>query len=359
LLLAVCSLLVGLGLLEGALRLAGFVHMPALVPMMIWNPVEDAALRKGEGLFQPDTTQLWVPRPGAVPPWAPEETINPAGYRGELLEAQPREGVLRIATLGDSSTFGLEVGADQTWSAQLALELIGRGMPTEVLNAGVVGHTIRQGIERYKALVRDYRPQIVIAAFGAVNDHIMSRDMADAEKIARRVAYSRWDALRDGARLHVRILHLVGFLVEKLRGLDRRQLREEFRALRKEMRALEKEMGKVDWPGTRRVSVEDFSKSLAELDDMVRADGARLVLVSMFRHPDKEAESPVLLLYNRAVERVASERNLPFFDVRDMMDKQFFIGRTWDDMFIDHYHPSVRGHTVIAKGLAELLRKTL
>jgi len=357
LLLAACSLLVSLGLLEGALRLAGFVHMPAVVPLMIWNPVQDLELRSGEGLFEPHTTQLWVPRPGASPPWAPEESINSGGYPGALLDREPREGVLRIATLGDSSTFGFGVRADEAWSARLALELRGHGIPTEVLNAGVVGYTIRQGIERYKELVRPYRPQIVIAAFGAVNEHFMSKDLNDEEKIARRAAYSRWDGLRDGARRHVRILHLVGFVVEKLRGQDRRRMRDEYRALRKEMRQLEKAVGRVDWPGTRRVSVERFAESLGELDDMVRADGARLILVSMFRHPDKEEEWPVLLLYNQAVERVAAERKLPFFDVREMMEKQFLIGRTWDDMFIDHYHPSPRGHTVIAKGLAELIRQ--
>lgn len=76
--------------------------------------------------------------------------------------ARPKQ---RIAIIGDSFTFGLEVPYEDTWGHQLELAL---GSNFQVLNFGVDGYGIDQSYLRYQKHVLLWRPDIVI--FGLVND---------------------------------------------------------------------------------------------------------------------------------------------------------------------------------------------
>lgn len=76
--------------------------------------------------------------------------------------ARPKQ---RIAIIGDSFTFGLEVPYEGTWGHQLELAL---GSNFQVLNFGVDGYGIDQSYLRYQKHVLLWRPDIVI--FGLVND---------------------------------------------------------------------------------------------------------------------------------------------------------------------------------------------
>jgi lysophospholipase L1-like esterase len=351
--LGLASLAVGFGLLEAGLRIGGFIHYPAVVPLMIWNVEEDKRLRDDQSLHRESVRQLWEPRPGASIPWGPDERVNERGWRGRELPREKRPGVLRIATLGDSSTFGFGVAYADTYSARLESELAARGLPAEVLDAGVIGFTVEQGLERYRELVRDYRPDWVVAAFGAINDHIQSRDKPDREKIALRGSVTPLDRGCAWARRELRCLHLAGWIADRLRGEDRAQLMAELSRLRKEQRALEATMGRLEWTGVRRVSPERFEACLGELAAEVAADGARLILISMPRHPEKETEAPVLALYNAAVERVAQRLELPFFDARAAVRRELESGKSWEELFNDYYHPNAQGHALLARALAE------
>lgn len=112
-------------------------------------------------------TRLWenVPSytvPGTDPPY---RLINSLGCRGpELIEPKPAN---RILCLGDSSTFGLGVGDQETYSARLQSLLRERtGKPVEAVNGGVVGYTVLQGIIQLREIGPSIRPDVVVAAFG-------------------------------------------------------------------------------------------------------------------------------------------------------------------------------------------------
>ena len=62
--------------------------------------------------------------------------------RGDTFAALPPAGTLRIAAVGDSTTFGWGLSDDQTWPARLTEELTRRGHPVEVINAGVPAQRI-------------------------------------------------------------------------------------------------------------------------------------------------------------------------------------------------------------------------
>jgi GDSL-like lipase/acylhydrolase family protein len=77
-------------------------------------------------------------------------------------DTQPKR---RIAIIGDSFTFGLEVRYEDTWGHKLERRL---GSDFQVLNFGVDGYGIDQMYLRYKRDVPAWHPDIVILAF--IND---------------------------------------------------------------------------------------------------------------------------------------------------------------------------------------------
>jgi hypothetical protein len=74
----------------------------------------------------------------------------------------------RVAIVGDSFTFGLEVPYEDTWGHQLELML---GPEFRVLNFGVDGYGVDQAYLRYQRDVTPWRPEIVI--LGVINDDLI------------------------------------------------------------------------------------------------------------------------------------------------------------------------------------------
>src|SRR5258705_865774 len=114
-LIAVASPVVFLALLELGVAVWGFQYPPADSPLAFVDPL----LRVEGGLLhEPSARQIWRPRAGAKIPWGHGDRVNDAGFRGPLLRLEKTPGVLRIATIGDSSTFGHSVAWEETYSAR-------------------------------------------------------------------------------------------------------------------------------------------------------------------------------------------------------------------------------------------------
>lgn len=119
------------------------------------------------GRLGPDAVFVWDPelgwtlRAGAVRdgvPWTDSLGARGTGPRAE--RAAP--GVLRIATFGDSFTFGDEVEAGEAWPAVLGELLAARGVATEVLNFGVSAYGLDQAWLRFERDARVLEPDLVI-----------------------------------------------------------------------------------------------------------------------------------------------------------------------------------------------------
>ena len=324
---AACAVLLELGL-----RAAGFAHPPP-PPLVIWNEHEDWMLNARRGMFVRDPDCLWVPRPDNPirrPPIGVEgsdERVNEHGFRGPAIPLERTPGTLRVATLGDSSTFGFGVAWEDTYTARLERELERDGLACEVLNAGVVGYSAVQGRERYRHDVRPWRPDVVVAAFGAINDAI-EMPVDDELKLER----MREDAgLLLALRERWRTVQLAAWLGERLPGGAG---------------------GDGEQERAPRVPLDDFERALRELAGLVRADGAELVLLSMPRQPAAEDGWPALPAYTATVERLAAEEGLALADA-------FTAFRTAEDpdgLFLDDYHPSPAGHARVAGILARAVR---
>lgn len=110
---------------------------------------------------QHDPELGWIPRPGTRDTsnaWGVAITIADDGIRQN--GAAPPAERPRILAVGDSFTFGDEVGDDETWPA--LLERVGGG---QVLNAGVFAYGLDQSVLRAEALARKYHPDLLIVAF--------------------------------------------------------------------------------------------------------------------------------------------------------------------------------------------------
>ncbi|HKF68860.1 MAG TPA: SGNH/GDSL hydrolase family protein, partial [Vicinamibacterales bacterium] len=113
-------------------------------------------------------------------PWLPAEfqhhpvwriSLNADGFRSAPIAATKRPGVVRVACIGDSWTFGMNVNQDQTYPARLEM-LLRQQTPrsdVEVMNFGVLGYSSFQGLELLRRRVLDLHPDVLVIGFG-MND---------------------------------------------------------------------------------------------------------------------------------------------------------------------------------------------
>ncbi|OGO13172.1 MAG: hypothetical protein A2Z66_13160 [Chloroflexi bacterium RBG_13_66_10] len=112
-----------------------------------------------------------------------EVRTNALGFRAPEFQARKAPGVFRILCLGDSSTFGMNVEAEDAYP-QILNRLLKGSHPGrfEVLNLGVPGYTSRQGLELIRQEALRFEPDLVIFAYGT-NDRLWWRPISDDELI--------------------------------------------------------------------------------------------------------------------------------------------------------------------------------
>lgn len=142
--------------LEGASRLAHPVDRPA--------PLVADDVPGLEGAMLPDPLLFWRMRPH----WEQDGVLltNSLGLRGpEVLPKAP--GEFRILSLGESSTFARQLPAEQSYSSLVedGLGLVD-GRRVTVVNAGVSGYTLFQGLVYLRERGIDLDPDAVMIYFG-------------------------------------------------------------------------------------------------------------------------------------------------------------------------------------------------
>ncbi len=337
-LLALLSPLVFLSVVEFAV--ATFDLAPPFVdPIVVWNDRRDTEIHQASGEFRFDRRFLWEPRPGAVVFGAP---INDGAYRGPFYPPA-RDATRRIAVLGDSTTYGFGLPETESWGRFLERLLRDNGHDVEVLNFGCVGFTITQGYHLYVERVRGYRPDVVVAAFGAVNESYPALPGLDDEgKIGALTA------LPYRARAFLRRYDAFRWL-ESLTGAGEAPAELDEDVL------------------TRRVTAGEFQRRIADLKEAVEADGGRLVLVSPPRRRDGEAKHEVTAEYTRALTETAERLGLPVADVHgefraleeQELGAEVADPKRWSasSLFLDFWHPSPKGHRAYAVVVGRTLER--
>jgi lysophospholipase L1-like esterase len=217
--------------------------------------------------------------------------INRLGYRGADPAPEKAPGTLRVACLGDSTTFGWFVREEEAYPFLLAAILRSRaeGRAVEVLSFGAPGHTTWRA---RTVLVKDalpLRPDVVVLAYG-FNDGEPGGDeeARRAPDLLPRESLLAWRIRRLASRLY-----LGRWIASRLR-LDAPRARP------------------APLLPERRVSPEGIEANLRWMIDRAARGGADVVLVH------QNVPSP----YGReAFRRVARETGVPLVEARSVLER--------------------------------------
>ncbi len=151
--LAALSLIATLTMLEASVRL--------FFPESRWR-FED-----GTGDWRLDDEIGWVHRPDLD--LTTETLLGTVRFRTNADGLVPSDahrekppGALRVMLFGDSMLVGRWLPQEETYSARLESILRERGLPADVVNAGVQGHSTDQALLLMQRWVPAYRPDVVI-----------------------------------------------------------------------------------------------------------------------------------------------------------------------------------------------------
>lgn len=117
----------------------------------------------------------------AAPASAPSPNA-PAPRAAQPSAAATAQGP-KVAFLGDSISAGLHLPAEQAFPAVLRARLAARGLPFQLLNAGVSGDTTAGGLRRVEWILKQ-SPSIVVVELGA-NDSMRGQPIASIERNLR------------------------------------------------------------------------------------------------------------------------------------------------------------------------------
>jgi lysophospholipase L1-like esterase len=167
------GLLAAIGLAESMLRLWVWIGVPASNGFIRFMKTAEGLPGRGR-LFRPSGDPSLgiecVPnsRRGHI-------RINSWGFRGDEVGERPAPGVVRIAMVGDSETFGAALPEEKTLPGCLAATLNAAKGPGryEVLNLGVPGYNTRQELRVVETRLPRLHPDIVILYY-VLNDPELS-----------------------------------------------------------------------------------------------------------------------------------------------------------------------------------------
>lgn len=245
-----------------------------------------------------------------------------------------RDGVSRVLAVGDSSCYGVEVAASETFSARLGEEL-GRalGREVEVLNGGVAGFSSSQTLAYLERRLRPdvVHPDLVITYVGHNDSKRTATGLSDRELAAR--LDNPISGLARASLFFWNVPHgmIATPLGEWLYG------------------------GEVKEGGKVRVSPEELRANLAAIRELALAAGARVRFVVPVQRGGRMVQGGGSAQDAAAIEEEYAPivREAP--EAIDVLGALLGSGRAPDELFVDGTHPTALGHELIAGGIADAL----
>ena len=305
------------------------------------------------GYSQSDPLTRWSLRPGfqGTGPDLPdiglsyEIRVNGDGFRGAPIDKQKSAGVFRIATLGDSVTFGFGVAEEDTLAALIASLLTPDVAPRKVewINAGVPGFSSFQGARHLERRLLPMSPDLVTVLYGW-NDGWRSV-APDTTEPAEPAAPAGLEAILRSSRV-------VTFSQRTFNTVVRR-------------------VGLQPPPRSRvrvpRVSPEEFEANLLKMAALIREAGGVPVFLTApaafgpRRPPDsyfrfgwmvpREELDATRARYAEATRRAAATASVLLVDCARLVpsDPELFLG--------DGYHPKLSGFQLMARQVVDAIRQ--
>ncbi len=254
--------------------------------------------------------------------------ISSQGLRDREFSLAKPPGTYRIMMLGDSTTFGWGVAANDTASKVLERELNAARVPGykrfEVLNTGVGNYDTVQEMTYYKTAGRDFHPDLVVLVF-FIND-------PEPVPVQRRIP------LMDRS-------YLVAYVQNRFDGVLRRI------GARPDWRAYYASLYEDDKPG-----FQACKAALRELAELTRADHAKLIVALLPELHEINREYPFTAAHQKIKDIVAAE-NVPAIELIDGLRLHGPEETLWVTPLDDH--PSAKAHALIAAQLRDVVLKQL
>jgi lysophospholipase L1-like esterase len=296
-------------------------------------------------------------------------------YRGALVrtnslglrnaEPTPRAvNELRILSLGESTTFGVGVGNDETYTALLGplleAELAGTRVTTQ--NAGVPAWSSFQSLKYLELRGLALDPDVLLF-YHEANDYLPSslRDSSNNE-----IGVTQTDAELYASKLQSVNRIMIGYSGIYRYFVRRRALRKIQRFNTRDFTNPMLEIGLAETPVNRRlflnaaagepqlelnegslgrrVSEEERWQILEDLAELADREGIALVVI----HPSYLATRRHQCL----LTRFAAERGVAMFDAHDSLHAPI---EPRDRFFLDTMHPTAEGHESLARDLSRFL----
>ena len=209
-----------------------------------------------------------------------------------------------VVMFGDSTTAERHGAVEKVYAQRVQESLQGIGSSLSVHNAGIGGHTTKNGRDRFAKDVLAHKPRIVVIQFG-INDAAVDV-WKNPPATAARVPLADYEAnLR--------------WMITTLREQKAKPILMTTSPLR--------------WTGKLR---DLYGKPPYRPDD---ADGF---------------DAPVLARYNETVRKLAAELAVPLVEIHDA-----FTAKNPDRLLLDGMHPNDEGHKLIAELLGPVIRNQL
>lgn len=284
--------------------------------------------------------------------------INSAGLRDTEHTIDKKPGVRRIATIGDSFTFGMGVNLEETYPKKLERLLNDESFRFEVINFGVVGYDMWQHYEILNRRALAYQPDLVILGLWMGDD--ASESIAPYDESGRYkgpypfrsyeedlgawgvMSYlAIWNFLRH-ANIQFEYKYRYRRGHKYLKGIEERK--KKYGGGRPEHDFYKAVSGNLE-----RRKYSEFSDTLKEFVKTAHAAGAKVLVVMI---PDSvQLNEPELQFANKFVAHITREVGVPFVDTTPSLEAQEDHKSLY--LFPFDAHNSPRGLRIIAKVIAD------
>ena len=322
LLFALLATFLGLLLIEGVLRIA------SPVGGLLQGQPEETMDGSEAIMMHGNPFLLWELSPGQRTQAGGEVTINDNGFRDRDRSAPQRP---RALVLGDSSVYGFGVSGSEVFTTLLEEEL-----QADIINGGVPGYSTTQALNflwgRGLALDPDL---LIVAALWSDNNF---DSFVDAERLRRYAVWRRTgQASIQGVLEHSAIYRSLEFAMKKEQSQT-----VSWMGLRRQTPS-----------GNRRVPIQTYAENLAEFCTvMADRDGGVVFVVLPNRHDVEGGIAvPPWVPYRTVMRRTAKACDAPIVELPEE-----FRAAGQPFLFFDEMHPSVPGHQLMAKAIADTLR---
>ena len=306
---------------------------------LIWKNIPNAR-RAYVDIFTPvwsDNDRIALLRRFA--PWLPAAfranpvwriALNADGFRSPPIEKDKRAGAMRIACIGDSWTFGMNVNQDATYPGRLEALLKQQrpGADLEVMNFGVLGYSSFQGLALLKRRVLDLHPDVLLIGFGMNDSDVggyRDKDVGQPGDVSWRdrvKAVAAWSEFYGLLRYFALVLRFHPQTVGDFLKAD---------AKKEPATGVDPVVNYDEMEPWTRVSPRDYERNIREMVTLGKSQGARVVLLDNELWP----ESP----YRPVLAAIARDEHLPLVDsLRIVADERTRIERGMEGRF--HLQPA-------------------